>query len=602
MRTDEVLGIKYEKPEIFEDTVLLLRYNCPDNDCDIACLRWPDLFRHVKTKHGKLMCNLCTRNKKVFTHEHELLTAGELRRHEKFGDDNPGAIDQSGFKGHPECGFCRERFYGDDELYTHCREKHERCHICDRRNPGSQVQYYLNYEALEKHFAEAHFVCFDAECLANKTNVFEAELDLKAHQLQSHPYGMTKDVRRDARLVNISGFDYRTPYQPARRGERGNRGNGRGADPNTDPLPVSSAQPMRRDELAYQRQMAILNAQPQAITRNHAASPVPRPMPPPIQQTSITSPPPNPLSFEDQNPNPNRIQTPQEQARQIRHNSVLERASTLLKADNAKLSVFRSHVSSYRASNITASALVESLISLLSNPTADIGKLVRELADIYEDENKRTSLLQAWNDWLSINAESDYPSLPPGTEDTPGPVQTGGRRVLRLKSSTAPSSRSSVSRQGSWGNAVALGKNNVVAPLSHLTSSTSPFPALGGASSLANGQKRAAWTTSSSGTNNQAPSMSARIGHQNNPRPVPSSAKAVGTDEAFPALPVGKKPMTLMAGLNRGAVRWDDGRAKVENAWGTGPQESEAATSEDRPAEKSGKRGKKGKQVLYKFG
>lgn len=40
---------------IFEDTVLLLRYNCPDEDCDVACLGWPDLHRHVKSKHNKMM-------------------------------------------------------------------------------------------------------------------------------------------------------------------------------------------------------------------------------------------------------------------------------------------------------------------------------------------------------------------------------------------------------------------------------------------------------------------------------------------------------------------------------------------------------------------
>lgn len=54
-RSDDNLGIKYEKDEIFEDTVLLLRYNCPDRNCDVACLGWPDLHRHVKSKHGKVM-------------------------------------------------------------------------------------------------------------------------------------------------------------------------------------------------------------------------------------------------------------------------------------------------------------------------------------------------------------------------------------------------------------------------------------------------------------------------------------------------------------------------------------------------------------------
>lgn len=55
VRTDDTLGIKYETVDIFEDTVLLLRYNCPDKDCDAACLGWPDLHRHVKSKHGKVM-------------------------------------------------------------------------------------------------------------------------------------------------------------------------------------------------------------------------------------------------------------------------------------------------------------------------------------------------------------------------------------------------------------------------------------------------------------------------------------------------------------------------------------------------------------------
>ena len=55
MRSDDNLGIKYERDEIFGDTVLLLRYNCPDEDCDVACLGWPDLHRHVKSKHGKVM-------------------------------------------------------------------------------------------------------------------------------------------------------------------------------------------------------------------------------------------------------------------------------------------------------------------------------------------------------------------------------------------------------------------------------------------------------------------------------------------------------------------------------------------------------------------
>ena len=46
--TDEVLGIKYEQKEIHSDTLLLLRYNCPDETCDVACKGWPALHHHVR--------------------------------------------------------------------------------------------------------------------------------------------------------------------------------------------------------------------------------------------------------------------------------------------------------------------------------------------------------------------------------------------------------------------------------------------------------------------------------------------------------------------------------------------------------------------------
>jgi E3 ubiquitin-protein ligase ZNF598 len=193
-----------------------LRYNCPDGDCDVACLGWPDLHKHVRTVHHKKICDLCSRHKKVFTHEHELFTDAELGRHMKKGDDNPGAIDQTGFKGHPLCSFCSQRFYGEDELYVHCRDAHERCFICDRR--GGQPQYYLNYDSLEKHFQKDHFLCLERECLDKKFIAFPSEIDLKAHQLQEHGSTLSKDVRRDARVVDISSFDYRAPYVQERRG------------------------------------------------------------------------------------------------------------------------------------------------------------------------------------------------------------------------------------------------------------------------------------------------------------------------------------------------------------------------------------------------
>ncbi|KAL8969677.1 MAG: hypothetical protein Q9197_004206 [Variospora fuerteventurae] len=584
--TDEVLGIKYERKEIHDDTLLLLRYNCPDASCDMACYGWPDLHRHVKGAHHKVMCDLCTRNKKVFTHEHELFTVAELKKHEKFGDDNPGAVDQSGFKGHPECGFCRQRFYGDDELYVHCRDKHERCHLCDRRNGGRQQQYYVDYNSLEQHFRKDHFMCADQECLEKKFVVFDSELDLKAHQLQTHPNGLSKDARRDARLVDISGFDYRTPYQNPQgaRRERPGGGGGRGRDPNVEALPHSTAQPLRRDELAYQRQMAIQSAQSIAprtfggqLTSTPAAAARPHSRQEPetvtaarVQtETDASFPAIDNLHLNPSSPSPNpplspvpvHAVTPHEQARRLHHSSVMDRASTLLKNDLSKISSFRTAVSSYRTSTLSASQLIDNFFSLFDVSASDLGKLIKELADIYENEAKRNELLQAWNDWRAIN--EDYPSLPGPSGVLAGSsaaaAGSGGYRVLKLKNSTAQSSRSAVSKHGSWGGGNAA-------------ASSSPFPSLPASNANRSGPGKTGpmpWAGGSSASR-PAPTTTTKKPPQAPGRQVNGGGSS--SSDAFPALPAAARPSTLMAGLTRGSVKWDDQARKSHNAspWANG--------------------------------
>ena len=623
--TDEVLGIKYEHADIHSDTLLLLRYNCPDESCDIACRGWPDLHRHVRSIHHKVLCDLCTRNKKVFTHEHELFTQQDLKKHEKFGDDHPGAVDQSGFKGHPECGFCRLRFYGDDELYTHCRDKHEKCHICDRRNPARQQQYYVDYDSLEQHFRKDHFLCPDQECMDKKFVVFESEMDLKAHQLEAHPNGLTKDARKDARRVDISTFDYRTPHQDSRGGRRDRegrdgRGRGRGRDPNVEALPQSTAQPLRRDELAYQRQMAIQSTQSATArtfggqltsTDAYAARPVSR------DQDTVTAPRNHTTTNSSfpaidnlhldsvsnttaASPQPALAVNPQEQARRLQHSSVMDRASTMLMHDQIKVSDFRNSVSSYRTSTITASQLIDSFFSLFDVPSADLGKLIKELADIYENEAKRNGLLKAWNDWRAIN--EDYPSLPGPSGVLPGSsaaaAGSGGWRVLKLKSSTVQSSRSAVGRQGSWGNTTAAN------PISSMPASSVNRAGAGRVGTT----PWVAPSPSSSSTSRPSPAPS-------RPTSRPSTygkAAVPAAADAFPALPVAAKPNTMMMGLTRGTVRWDDrrGNAAPANPWeaangGSGSTTPAAppAGDMDGEAEASKKKGKGNKkQTLYKFG
>jgi E3 ubiquitin-protein ligase ZNF598 len=561
------------------------------------------------------MCDLCTRNKKVFTHEHELFTDKELEKHMRHGDDRPGAIDQTGFKGHPLCGFCGERFYDDDKLYEHCRNKHERCFICDRRD-SRQPHYYLNYNALEEHFRKDHFPCLDRECLEKKFVVFESELDLKAHQLSEHADSLSKDVRRDARVVDMSGFDYRPTYQQERRGggSSGREGRGRGRNPTAE-RPVATPNPtLRRDEIAFQRQLAIRSAQStsgrsfgghlsQPNANQHTTQDTPPNRPSDTSRTNANS---LPVTSDTTDVVDIASLSPQERARVVRHGAVIERATNLLGNNPTKMTAFREHITSYRTGKLSAAQFIDALLTLFSDASANaLGTLVRELAELFEDKSKADDLRKAWQDWRAIN--EDYPSLPSlagmqgATTPSSGwaaaaaaspaapsatPSQKHSTRVLRLKNSTRRGSASSTS---SWSSAPAI-----------QPPSESAFPALSSTAATPASSSRAAARPSWAGTSS---------GTQSNPST--SSPRNANSEDAFPALPAAPKPLTTIFGYGTGSVRRDlGGNRNTGFSWGaSGSVPASSGNSEREEDENAGdgagkkKKGNKGKkQVLVQWG
>jgi hypothetical protein len=419
--------------------------------------------------------------------------------------------------------------------------------------------------------------------LEKKFVVFESEMDLKAHQLEEHPNGLTKDARR----VDLSDFSYRERYQPQRGGRESHRGGGRGRgrDPNADALPQSSAQSMRRDELAFQRQLALQT--PQTIPQRSFAGNITASEPTQTANSRVPAvPTPDPfpsLSGVGQalpNPSVPTSLTREQEMRQIRHQAIIDRASQLLRNDQTKLSAFRSNISSYTHSSITATELIESFFSLFDTSSAELGKLVKELVDIFEISTKRDGLLRAWNDWKAIN--EDYPSLP-GSGATVGASSHGGSRVLKLKSSTAQSSRSAVSRTASWGTAS--------------SSDVSSTPA----ATSKSGKRRpitTPWAGSSTGTTTLS---------------TPSKAKQAGPSgvsdaSAFPALPAAAKPLTssFSRGYNGpGVIRNGGSSSSSVNAWSNRPAADVQDALEDNVTTGGANEKKKGgrkKQTLMHWG
>lgn len=548
------------------------------------------------------MCDLCTRNKKVFTHEHELFAERELEKHMRHGDDKPGAADQTGFRGHPLCGFCGERFYDSDKLYEHCRMKHERCFICDRQD-SRQPHYYQDYNALEKHFKKDHYLCSDRECLEKKFVVFGSELDLQAHQLSEHAGGKT--VGRESRVVDMSGFDLRESYQHERRGgrqgggggsDRAARGRGRGRDPNEDTVPPAYQQPLRRDEVAFQRQMAIHSAQ--SVTNRTFGGQLTASAPTTTSSTPRSA---TPRGSSTPQPQPQPVDTAnmsaEERARILRHNSVIERAANLLGNDAHKLSTFRAHISTYRQGGFTAPQLIDALFTLFADVSSNaLGTLTREVADLFEDKTKADALRKAWQDWRAIN--EDYPSLPGlsgmqgATSSSSGwssaasanpaipnaaPSQKHSNRVLKLKNSTRLAGPAPVSSNvpPGW----------TVAPAVRPPPAAS-FPTLPAA------KKKTATTNASASSSRPSWVASASAA-------TASRAATRGGEDAFPSLPAAPKPQTTIFGYGSGrGVRRDYGHAESNFQWGGSAAPEEPVEEE----ESKGKKGKKGKKVLVQWG
>jgi hypothetical protein len=137
------LNIFIDMIDIYENVLSVLKLNCPDISCDYTAPsnNWGELKQHVRSAHKKMFCDVCVKFKKSFSHEQRLFTQSLLVKHMTDGD-----IDDPSFSGHPDCGFCKSRFYTNDELYLHCREKHEQCFLCQA--DGIQHFYFQNYDKL----------------------------------------------------------------------------------------------------------------------------------------------------------------------------------------------------------------------------------------------------------------------------------------------------------------------------------------------------------------------------------------------------------------------------------------------------------------------
>jgi hypothetical protein len=251
---DEPLGIFFDSEESYAATLSLLRFHCPDPNCNFVQDNggWNGLKNHVNKAHQMLMCDICTSNKKIFAHEHTLYPPPLLKVHREHGDNrilneviNP---DSSFIKGHPSCDFCNIRYFGTDELFVHCRHSHEECFLCQKL--GVHNIYYSNYSSLQEHYVEEHYPCVHPDCQELKFIVFASDIDLKAHEAEKH---ITRGVQRSLQQRRIE-VDFTYTDSQERKGRNGRKGKKDWENPivssyeiNGKDFPSSSADPLPRE-------------------------------------------------------------------------------------------------------------------------------------------------------------------------------------------------------------------------------------------------------------------------------------------------------------------------------------------------------------------
>lgn len=223
--SDSRHGILFESEEAKRDVLKILDSWCPYAECyekgnSPIIGGFAEMQGHLHAEHGTMLCDLCYKHKHLFSVEYETYTRPQLQRHIKDGGPTGR---QEGFKGHPRCGFCNSAFYSDDELFQHCRKKHESCFICDRAHPGRPI-YFKNYTELEDHFSLKHFLCGVAECREQKFVVFGTKIELQDHMVSEHPNLVGSN--RAARKVEL---DFPSLGAPAQGGSTTSSGHTRSA-------------------------------------------------------------------------------------------------------------------------------------------------------------------------------------------------------------------------------------------------------------------------------------------------------------------------------------------------------------------------------------
>ena len=418
---DEKLNIYFEDETSREDTLILLRFNCPDPLCEYVASSWADLRLHARAEHERFLCDLCIKHSRVFVHEHKLFTSPELSRHIQAD--------------HKYCDFCKLNFYSSDELYVHMRDRHEQCFLC-KKSEDRQDEYQRDYRMLERHFKSEHFLCESKDCLEKKFVVFESEMDFKAHQVAEHGAELSSREKRDALRVTAN-FRFDASSSSAR--------GGGGAAPGSSGL-TARGRPKKDEEPETKRDVLGISM---LASRSH----VPGAGGAADHQSrraqfggALTASTPTNRGKGKGKVTPGESSEDEAARRAVaekvqRHQRYMDQVHAILVHSDAKMQSFRANVKVYRAGEMSSKDLVHSIYSLVGD-MGQVETIIVGLVDLVEEADKRVDILEAWN---TLRLErTQFPSLAPTFLDSSKASSVAKGQIRNAKASSAANSNTRI--------------------------------------------------------------------------------------------------------------------------------------------------------------
>ncbi|KAF9260823.1 hypothetical protein L218DRAFT_1002324 [Marasmius fiardii PR-910] len=562
---DERLSIVFETQEMMEETLILLRFNCPDTECDYIAKGWSDLKLHVRAHHNKLMCDLCIRMKKVFAHELPLYTYAQLIVHlpsmnrrsnqKQSKEEVEGGV-------HPLCEFCRECFFSGDELYSHMRERHEECFICKRNDVRDQ--YFKDYASLENHFNTAHHPCTNTACLAQKFVVFNTPLDLQAHMVEAHGGAMSSRDKKDARRVQTN-FEFEEVPGSGRARARAREREPPPQQPRQQPPPPPRPPGPGRRREGFGAALTVEgggDGSPAGTPRNGVTPPGP-------SRRNSPSPPPGEVD---------------PAVLECRHTAFIERLQSFAPNPSRGVPVVKAAVRGYRASESSARDLISTIFNVLDCHLEHTASIINSFVDLLDEEERKQDLLTSWKGF-EVEQRRQFPDLVPSSVGSGYAGITSGR-VLNAKNSTHTRANRSSSR-AVWDRvAQAAGSSSSLAAPSPQQRPPDKFPPLRASATTttpstsrsSGNQRKTPWVSSTLTPPASTPSPQPQQAIYSVPGPSASSLKNSKpppqlTKAAFPELPSStnarqKVPVSGNQSLRN--ILGINSSVPATNAWGSG--------------------------------